>query len=68
MSNDRAKAIAKARATAMNDLISRHRSEWTECLDKAYTDAGLVVMMRERSKEMKIQRLKDQIAALESAD
>lgn len=67
MSNERAKAIAKARATAMQDLISRHRPEWTECLDAAYTEAGLVVMMRERSKEMKIQRLKAQIEALESA-
>jgi hypothetical protein len=68
MSNDRAKAIAKARSIAINDLISLHRQEWTQCLEKAYTDAGLVVMMRERSKEMKIQRLKAQIEALESAD
>lgn len=68
MTNDRQKQIASARAAATKALIANNRHEWTTRLEQAYRDAGLVVMMRERSKEKKIQRLKDQIAALESAE
>jgi hypothetical protein len=65
MSNDRRRMIAICNSRALQQLRRRHQDEYSELLQKAYSDAGLTVRPRLSGSALREDRIAKHKAALE---